>query len=339
VGDHGTVHPPTFAAGVRLPFAKLPVAVRDWIAHALGGEITDAVDKVGGFSPGSAAVVTTNRGARGFVKAVGSSINTESVRFHRAENAVMARLPRVDSILRAVASESLQVDGDDWEVMILPVIDGETPAHPWSGSDATRVLDALVDLGNQFTPSPWPRDPARDDRLIAFFRGWSRIAGDQALPWAEHPWITPRLVELAGLEPVLHERLRGETLSHCDLRADNVLLTADAVWFVDWAHARNAARWVDPVLLLADIVASGADLGVGGEIDVDGLLATHKALAGVDDWTVSMTFATLAATLHWFSRQPPPPGLPTIRRFQHVQAEALLAHVVHRYPGGLPSPV
>jgi hypothetical protein len=339
VGDHGTVHPPTFAAGVRLPFAELPVAVRDWIAHALGGDITDAVDKVGGFSPGVAAVVTTNRGARGFVKAVGSSINTESVVFHRAENAVMARLPRVDSILRPVASESLQVDGDDWEVMILPVIDGDTPRHPWSDRDVARVLDALVELGNQFTPSPWPRDEKRERKLAGFFRGWTRIQDDTTLPWASHPWVAAHLAELVAVEPVLHDRLRGDTLSHCDLRADNVLLTGDAVWFVDWAHAGNAARWVDPVLLLGDVVASGAGTDDGGEVDIERLMMTHKAFAGVDEWTVGATLVTLAATLHWLSRQSPPPGLPTIREFQHLQAEALLRHIARRHPGGLPSPV
>lgn len=323
---------------MRLPFAELPDDVRSWVAHALGGEITAAEDKVGGFSPGVAAVVTTDRGARGFVKAVGTSINAESVVFHRAENAVMARLPRVDSILRPVASESLQVDGDDWEVMILPVIDGETPRHPWSSANVDRVLDALVDLGNQFTPSPWPRDEQRERRLAGFFRGWSRIDGDPAAPWASHPWVAPRLAELVAFEPLLHERLRGDTLSHCDLRADNVLLADDTVWFVDWAHAGNAARWLDPVLLLADVVASGAAMGDGGDVDIVRLLSTHKAFAGVDEWTVGATIVTLAATLHWLSRQPPPPGLPTIRAFQHVQAEALLRHAARSYPDGLPPP-
>lgn len=322
------MYPPTFAAGVRLPFADLPDAVRGWIAHALGGEITSSDDKVGGFSPGVAAVVTTDGGARGFVKAVGSSINTESVAFHRAENAVMARLPPAESVLRPVASESLQVDGEDWEIMIFPVIDGDPPRHPWSARDVDRVLDALVVLGDQFTPSPWPSDDTRMAKLTAFFRGWTRIQQDPSLPWAEHPWVAARLPDLIALEPEVHCRLRGDTLSHCDLRADNVLLTTDRVWFVDWAHARNAARWVDPVLLLCDFVASGADRADGGEVDIADLVASHKAFADADDRLVWATMATLGATLHWLSRQEPPPGLPTIREFQHVQSEALLRYAI-----------
>ena len=327
------MHPPTFAAGVRLPFAQLPAEVTAWIAHALGGgEITSAEDKVGGFSPGVAAVVATDRGAYGFVKAVGSSINTESVAFHRAENAVMARLPPAESVLRPVASESLQVDGDDWEIMIFPVIEGDTPRHPWSACDIERVLDALVVLGDQYTPSPWPTDEARVGKLTAFFRGWTRIQRDPTLPWAQHPWVAPRLADLVAIEPDLHRRLRGHTLSHCDLRADNVLLTADRVWFVDWAHARTAARWLDPVLLLCDFVASGADRADGGDVDIGDLVASHKVFAGVDERVVWATIATLAATLHWFSRQEPPPGLPTIRQFQHVQSEALLRYAIRTAP-------
>ena len=113
------------------------------------------------------------------------------------------------------------------------------------------------------------------------------IQGDPTLPWASHPWVAAQLPELVAVEPVLHDRLRGDTLSHCDLRADNVLLTADAVWIVDWAHAGNAARWLDPVLVLGDVIASGAGTGDGGEIDIERLLLTHKAFAGVDEWTVS----------------------------------------------------
>ena len=211
-----------------MPFTQLPDAVTSWIEQTLGGPITSVVDKQGGFSPGVAAVVTTDR-AHGFVKAVGASINTQSVEFHRAESSVMARLPITESVLLPLASTSMQVDGDEWDVMVFPAIDGTTPRHPWAAADLERVLDSLAELGDQFTPSPWPGDETRHQRLAAFFRGWTRIAGDDSLPWASRPWVAGRLDELVAIEPILHEQLRGDTLSHCDLRADNVLLAADRV--------------------------------------------------------------------------------------------------------------
>jgi Ser/Thr protein kinase RdoA (MazF antagonist) len=335
---HGGVHPPTYAAGVRLRFADLPGAVSSWVARVLGGEIVAAVDKQGGFSPGVAAVVTTSDGTSGFVKAVGTSINADSVMFHRAEAAVMATLPDAPTVLRPVASASLDVDGADWEVMIFPVIDGDPPRHPWTAHELDRVLDALADLSARFTPSPWPPDETRAQKLRAFFRGWTRIRRDERDPWSEHPWIAGRLDDLVALEPVLHDRLRGDTLSHCDLRADNVLVSPTRVWFVDWAHAGNAARWLDPVLLLCDVIASAADRVDGGEVDVPRLLVAHRAFAGVDPWNVWATIATLAATLHWFSRQPPPPALPTIRAYQELTAEALLRAVARYQPDGVSSP-
>ena len=335
VEHDGGVHPPSFAAGVRLPFAQLPDPVADWIAATLGGSIAEAVDTRGGFSPGVAAVVTTSAGSRGFVKTVGTSINAESVQFHRAENAVMARMPRHDSILRPVASESIQIEADEWEVMIFPVIDGETPPHPWTESDVLRVLDAVVDLGAAFTPSPWPDDPERTKKLVAFFRGWTRIDGEPDDPWRDDPWISRHFDDLVALEPLLAARLPGDTLSHTDLRADNVMLTSDRVWLIDWAHARNAARWVDPVLLMCDVIASGADRDDGGGIDIPKLFATHRAFDGTDATLVGAVVGTLAATLHWFARQPPPPGLRTIRAFQHAQAESMLRYVVRQFPDGV----
>ena len=56
------MQPPTFGAGVRLPYAELPAAVHDWIATAVGSPVLEAVDAVGGFSNGTAAVLRTKGG-------------------------------------------------------------------------------------------------------------------------------------------------------------------------------------------------------------------------------------------------------------------------------------
>lgn len=47
---------------------------------------------------------------------------------------------------------------------------------------------------------------------------------------------------------------RGDTLLHLDLRADNIVLTADRVYTVDWPSAAVGAWWVD-VLGMAPSVA------------------------------------------------------------------------------------
>ena len=236
----------------------------------------------------------------------------------------MARLPELPCVVRPIATASLDDDGAEWEVAVFPVIDGATPSHPWTAGDTVRVLDAVVDLGAQLTPSPWPDDPVRGERLQAFFRGWGRLARDDSDSWRGRRWVAEHLGELLTIEAELVEQLPGDTLSHCDLRADNVMLDEDRVWFVDWAHAGNAARWLDPLLVLCDVVVSGADVGDGGDVDITAVIADHRAFDHVPERIVVGVMASLAATLHRLSNQPDPPGLPTLRRFQDLTAEALL---------------
>jgi thiamine kinase-like enzyme len=62
------------------------------------------------------------------------------------------------------------------------------------------------------------------------------------------------------LESVWGDAARGETLLHADLRADNLLITADGVMVVDWPYAVTGARWLDGLLLLVSV----ADILPGG---------------------------------------------------------------------------
>jgi hypothetical protein len=80
------------AAGVHLPWAEVPAAVRAWAAGVGGGEPGSVRDASGGFSPGATAVLDCPRGAI-FVKAVGAELNAESPVFHRREAVVSAALP------------------------------------------------------------------------------------------------------------------------------------------------------------------------------------------------------------------------------------------------------
>ena len=73
-------------------------------------------------------------------------------------------------------------------------------------------------------------------------------------------------------------------------------------------------------------------------MDVAGFLAAHPVTAAVEPALRWAMMVALAATLHRFSRQPAPPGLPTIRRWQHHGAEDLLGFV-RRHDLGSERPV
>lgn len=327
--------PDTYGAGVRLPSRDLPRAVVGWLEAELGGRIVHHDDKHGGFSPGVAAVVTTDTGASGFVKAVGTSLNPLSIDFMRAEAALAARLPDHPGLLRPIATADLVADGEDWCVVLFPVIDGRPPRHPWTPDEAVRVLDAVDVLATGLTPSPWPDDPTRDAKYDDFFRGWTRVARHPEDPWHADPWIAANLDRLVDLEAVGRDALPGNTLSQRDMRADNLLLTDDTVWVVDWAHAGNTARWFDAVILLADIVASRADIGDGGSIDVTGLMRGHPSLAVAEEPVQWGIIAGLAATLHRFAQATAPPGLPTIRGWQSQTADDIVRFVARAMPATL----
>lgn len=327
------VQPASYAAGVRRRFEDLPPPVVDWVAVQLGGPVARVRPRVGGFSPGVAAVVTGTSGQALFVKAVGAAVNADALAFYRAELLTAARLPEVAGIVRPSAGVELLVEDEAYVVMAFPALDGAPPRHPWQAGDLERVLDALYALSVQLSPSPWPASES-DQKVPDFFRSWERIVADGDDPWSQDPWVGARAPALVAAEEQLRAELVGETLSHTDLRADNVLLTSERVWFVDWAHAHNAAPWVDAALLLADVIASHADREQGGTVDLAAVIKSHPALRGVGHEVVWRLVVGLAGALHGLSSLPSPPGLPTIRGWQASTADTLLAWCRRTVQGG-----
>lgn len=322
-----TDHPDSYGAGLRLPYAELPAAVREWVEDRLPGPVVEVRDRRGGFSPGVAASVHTADGGL-FVKAVTDAINVDSLQMYRNERDRGARLPDLPGILTPNGSTELIADGRQWIAIIFPLLDGAPPRHPWSFEDAIRTLDQVDRLGAALSPTPWPRSEDASAATIEFLTGWPAIADARdTAPWAGDPWVAERIGPLQTLTHEVRQQIPGDSLIHLDLRADNIMIDSESVWLVDWAHACNAARWVDPVLLVADFMASGADIADGGEIDIAGLLRDHPALAPVSARVQLGLLSGLAASIHLASRKPAAPGLPTIRGWQARTADAMLGFV------------
>jgi Phosphotransferase enzyme family len=327
--------PATYARGVRLPYAKLPAGVHAWVEEQLGGPVTRVEDRVGGFAPGCAAVVA--RGDRAmFCKATGSKPNPLSLELYRGERARLAALPDHPALPKPLASADLTLPDQVWSVTLLPALPGEPPAHPWGEDMAWLVFDRLGDLGATLAASVSARPSTLpgSEHLVAFFGRWAAVAEDLSDPWRRDPWVAASLDRLVAADAGLQQAAVGAVPTHGDLRADNVLVAPPArpgaepdVWFVDWAAASTAAPWVDPAILACDLVTSRADHSQGGTMDVPEFLASHPVTAAIDPrlrWGMMMA---LAAALHRLSRSPDPPGLPTIRGWQHRCAEDLLSFV------------
>jgi hypothetical protein len=324
--------------GTRLPWEQVPAALRAAAEERLGGAVAAAVTQPGGFSPGAAARLVLGTGRRAFAKAVGPGLNPDSPGIYRAEAAIAAALPPA-----VPAPEFLgMIESGGWVLLLFEDIDGAMPAQPWRPAELARVLAAMTDLAAALTPAPLPA-PAVADRLGDGFTGWRRLAaepdpgragaagvrgvrgdqagGDQAGAGRDRPaldpWARAHLDGLAELESGWAAAARGTSLVHSDLRADNILLTADRVVFVDWPWACQAAPWLDLVLMLPSVALAGGP--PPGEI-----LAGHPVSRGADPAAVTAVAAALAGYFAYQSRQPDPPGIPAVRAFQAAQGAVAL---------------
>ena len=313
-GD-GVEAPP--AAGVRMAWPSVPAGLRYAVEQQLGGRVVEAVTQPGGFSPGVAARLKTATGTRAFVKAVGPELNPESPGIHRAEARIAAALPEGTPAPRLLGF----FDEDGWVVLVFEDIEGAPPVLPWEAAELARVLDAVAELAVALTPAPIDA-PAVADRFGEEFQGWRRLAeaqrrGDDDLVGLD-TWACGHLADLAALETGWEAAAEGPTLVHADLRADNILLTADRVVVVDWPWACLAAPWFDLVAMLPSVHMQGGP-------SPETLFNDHPVARTADPGAVTAVLAALTGFFVRQSRQPPPPGLPTLRAFQAAQGRTALA--------------
>jgi aminoglycoside phosphotransferase (APT) family kinase protein len=295
------------AIGRRLAWADAPGWLRDEVEARLGGRVAEAVTQPGGFSPGVATRLRLAGGRRAFVKAVGPEPNPDSPGIHRREARVMAALPRSAPAPRLLWS----LDRRGWVALAFEDVAGAQPALPWRPGELGRVLEMVAAMATALTPAP-AGIPLLGDRLRDDFVGWRRLAAADDDLGGLDPWAARHLDRLADLEAGWPEATEGPTLLHSDLRADYLLLTPTRVVAVDWPGASVGAPWVDLLLLLPSVAMQGGP-------DPEPTFAAHPVSSDADPRAVTTALAAWAGFLVGGSRLPTPPGLPTLRAFQHGQ--------------------
>jgi hypothetical protein len=86
------------------------------------------------------------------------------------------------------------------------------------------------------------------------------------------------------------------------------------VVLVDWPHACRGAAFADVVFFAPSVAMQGGP-------EPAELLARSRAGRGATRVAVAAVVCALAGFFTERSLRPPPPGLPTLRRFQAAQAE------------------
>ena len=240
-----------------------------------------------------------------------------SPEMHRREARIAGALPAHAPVPRLWWS----FDDGNWVVLLFEDIDGATPRTPWRADELERVLAALTELAATLTPSPLTVERAAElpvlppDQWLELHNG----PDGERLPDA---W-RDRLPELILLEHAWPDASHGDSLVHLDLRADNLLLTAERVYIVDWPWATLGAPWLDLVGMLPSVAMQGGP-------DPERIWQAHPLSAGVDPNAVNAFLAALAGMLTRQSLLPPPPGLPTLRTFQSGQGRTARAWLAQR---------
>ncbi|MBY8873878.1 phosphotransferase [Micromonospora sp. PLK6-60] len=305
----------------RIGWTDLPASVRDAVEAILGDRVVAARSQPGGFSPGTADRVRTARGGRAFVKAVSPAQNDRSPAMHRAEGRIAAVLPPAAPTPRLLGSH----DDGDWIALVFADVEGRHPVTPWDAGELAAVLSTLETMATALTPAPAEVSATATEALAVDFAGWRRITADP--PADLDPWARARLPQLCAAADRGLAALAGDTLCHLDVRADNLLLGPDGtVTVVDWPWACRGPAWLDTLLTVLNVQVYGGH-------DPDALLAARPLTATVDPADLTGALAGLTGFFLDGARQPPPPGIPTVRAFQRLQGDALLPWLARRLDG------
>jgi aminoglycoside phosphotransferase (APT) family kinase protein len=307
------------AAGVHLPWARVPEAVQAWAARlGEGGQPSSVRDLSGGFSPGATSILEWPHRAF-FVKAVGSTLNPDSPGMHRREAVISAALPETSRYPRLRGT----YDDGEWVALAFDVVAGRPPRHPWDATELELVARGLSTMHAELTPSPVPSLEPLADYAQRLFGGWADLASRAEPPVRLDPWAAAHLSRLAALEAAWPGACAGSTLVHGDVRSDNVLVSGDAVVFVDWPHGAVG----NPAF---DLIAWAPSVVLEGGPPPEELLARHDPPGVTDAEALTVLLCAIAGFFVSHSLWPAPPGLPTLRPFQAAQGEVALAWLRRR---------
>nr|WP_239066513.1 phosphotransferase [Demequina activiva] len=299
------------------------------IEDRVRARVVSVVAAPAGFSPGFAGRATFESGERLFLKAISARRDPWSVDLVRNE------ATRVRSLPDGVPAPPLQwsMDDGDWAVLAFRAIDGRQPNLADSPVDRSAVFDALLELA-AVRPGTGTSLPTFADSAGDMLRSWRSLA-ELVTPERERvlaglgslrAWVERHLDSLVALEEPALEHTAGDRLVHGDLRADNVLVSADRVWLVDWPYACVGAPWFDLAALMPSMAMTGAG-------PAHTMFRAHPLATSVSPEAERSVVAGIAGYLTVSSAQPELPALPGLRLFQRARALPAVDWLRHITPG------
>jgi len=295
-----TSHIPHGRTAQRLQWRFLPPDLRRAIERRLGAPVVDAESRDSGFTPGFASVLTCADGSKHFVKAASAKAQKMFAESYREEGRKLRALPPT-----VPAPRLLWTIEDDWVVLGIEYVEGRQPARPWLPEELAACLDTLEEVARELTPAPLALESFADE-FVDWPAYWEHVR-------ATRPQL-PHLEEAAALAAGFAEAAAGETLSHTDVRDDNVLIDADGrAWFCDWNWPVRGAAWLDSLFML---------IGPRGDgVDVEAVIKDRPLLRDVAAEHVDRMLALIIGYFLKCSDDPVPPTSPYLRDAQRWQGE------------------
>ena len=300
---------------MRIHWDGVPPDVRAAFELRLGARVVEAVTQPGGFSPGLAARLRLEDGRRVFLKAVHEAANPDTPNIHRREARIVAELPASAPVPRLLWG----YDAGGWVALCFEDVEGSHPREPWTDADLALVIAAATRMARELTPSPVAAGTAAE-HFATEINGW-RLALDRREDLLD-AWSQRNLSRLAELEAHAPAAAEGETLLQFDMRADNILISGDRVYFVDWPWARVGAWWIDLLLMAPSVEMQG-----GPRCEE---FLRRIEVGDVPKRSIDAVICSTAGYFVEHSLRPAPPGIPTVRAFQAAQGRIAAAWLRRR---------
>lgn len=291
----------------RLEWLHLPPALRAVVEGHLGTPVVSAVSQTAGFTPGFASVLLGEDGSRHFVKAASVTAQRPFAASYREEAQRLATLPAGVPAPRLRWTHGVD-EPADWVAIGIEHVAGRAVQRPWTDADLAASLTMLGTVAEQLTPPPAGAALATfADEFAAWPAHWD---------YARSTFVLPHGEEAAALAARLAEVTAGDTVLHTDVRDDNILVRPDgSAVLCDWNWPVVGAAWIDPLMLLVGPRGDG--------LDVDAVLATHPAFAGLDPEAVDVVLALVTGYFLKACDDPVPPTSPYLREHQRWQADVV----------------
>lgn len=314
----------------KIPWQRVPSAVRLQVEQTLGAPVARAARIWGGYSPTPTFRLALKDGRRAFFKATYAETNAFATQALYAEERVYRELG--DLLAGWIPAHYATVEQEDWHGLLLEDV-GPKSVPPWTPALARGITHALAAFHGVTLGVALPTWLERPDAGLVT-RNLSDILGDPASLQRIDPDAAAWLQAVAPTIDDLMQRpiLAAEphALLHGDLRSDNLRFRRGKLTLFDWpAITVGRAEW--------DFVAFAQSVTVEGGVAPEQLMAWYAERMAVDEAVVDCAVAWWLAFFVVYAWRDELDGLPRLRRFQRHQVSVLAQWAARRF--ALPEPM